>query len=93
MSWRIPEAVGTVRFVSGKSGVLEAFVYRGAIDQGTYQQQLDKLEVDLDLVEICCGWTRTKRTDCGSRRSSSRRGSPGPPEHLEPPQAGPSSVS
>ncbi len=47
MSWRIPEAVGTVRFVSGKSGVLEAFVYRGAIDQGTYQQQLDKLEVDL----------------------------------------------
>ena len=35
-----------------KERLLEAFVYRGAIDQATYQQQLDKLEADLALVEM-----------------------------------------
>ena len=35
-----------------KERLLEAFLYRGAIDQGTYQEQLDKIEADLAVVEL-----------------------------------------
>ncbi len=35
-----------------KERLLEAFVYRGAINQATYQAQLDKLDADLTPVEM-----------------------------------------